>query len=357
MQIIKDNILKDVLQFCNECIFLTDRDLNFILVNCKLEEILELPSEYIIGKNIKDYILQKDLVLKEKEGKKEVTFMSSTGKKYEYSFNFMIKNCYLEDKKDAVLWIGTPKSDFNFSLFQERLLRLERMAEIGQLAAGIVHEVKNLLAIIDQASGWGKVLVGDNLEKLGSDGEELEKVFEEIENQTQRSSDITNEILTFVRTKHDQHQRVNLIELIENTLRLIRPELKSPLIEIEKRYRHRTNEISSETGLLQQVLINLLTNAIYAIRKKGKPGGKITIITKENENFLKVIIKDNGIGIPEDKQSKIFEFFFTTKPAGEGTGLGLALCKEIMTKLGGDIGFQSKFGEGSEFFITLPKGK
>ena len=357
MKIIKENILKDILQLCNECIFLTNTDLNFILVNFKLEEILELPSEYIIGKNIKDYILQKDLLLKEKEGKKELTFISSTGKKYEYSFYFVIKSCYLEDKKDAILWIGRPKNDLNFSLFQERLLRLERMAEIGQLAAGIVHEVKNLLAIIDQASGWGKVLVGDNLEKLGSDGEELEKVFEEIENQTQRSSDITNEILTFVRTKQGQHQRINLIELIEGTLNLIRPELKSPLIEIEKRYRHRTNEITSETGLLQQVLINLLTNAIYAIRKKGKPGGRITVITNEDENSLKITIKDNGIGIPEDKQSKIFEFFFTTKPAGEGTGLGLALCKEIMAKLGGDIGFQSKFGEGSEFFITLPKGK
>ncbi len=200
-------------------------------------------------------------------------------------------------------------------------------------------------------------MVKDNLERLGPDGEELEKIFEEIENQTQRSSDITNEILTFVRSPHEEHQQVNLTNLIENTLKLIGPELKSPRIKLEKQYGHTTNAISSNSGLLQQVLINLITNAIYAIRKKGISEGKIVVETKEDRDYIKVTIGDNGIGIPEDRQNRIFEFFFTTKPAGEGTGLGLALCREIMGKLGGDIGFQSKEREGSKFFITIPKGK
>ena len=351
---LEKNILRDILELSGEIILLTDMDYNFLLINYEFENIIGLSKKQILKAKLTDFIKEKKDLIELSQIPKTLTFISKSGEKYPFYIQHVTRDHYLPDKKKAILWIGVPKASTELKKFQKELIRLNRMAEVGQLASGIVHELRNPLAIINQASGWGKTLISDNKEKLGQDGDELERVFEEIESQTIRCRDITDELLNFVREPSTEKKEFSPIRLIESTLTLINADLKSPKIIIEKKYEHRERPIKSDFRIIQQILINLLSNAIYAIREKSIMDGKITIITQDQGNMFKIIIKDNGKGISQKDQEKIFDIFFTTKPRGQGTGLGLALCRDIISKLGGEIGFSSKYMEGSEFYITFP---
>jgi signal transduction histidine kinase len=106
--------------------------------------------------------------------------------------------------------------------------------------------------------------------------------------------------------------------------------------------------------LLEQVFVNLLSNAIYALLEKGGANGRIEIRTVKAESHIEISFTDNGPGIPEKDQAKIFELFYTTKPPGKGTGLGLPICQNIVRNLGGEITFESAVGVGTTFTVRLP---
>lgn len=302
-------ILKTILDNSYEIVFLTDENLKILCANFELEKILETTDAYLQNKSLLEFIDQKDIDKKIQKHSGEpipVTFISTSGTKYDYLLKFVKQKGYFSDNTTGILWFGINQEEINVKRFQEQLIRLERMAGIGNLAAGIIHELKNPLAIINQAAGWGKVLVEDNIDKLGNDGEELEKVFEEIVSQTLRCSDITNELLNFVRETKNPKRSFKVLNLIENSLKLLKSELKSPRIKVEKVYAHNVNEIEADFRLLEQVLINIISNAIYAIREKNIQDGHIKIQTYNDDDFLTISIKDNGIGIPEQKQKKDF---------------------------------------------------
>jgi two-component system NtrC family sensor kinase len=113
-------------------------------------------------------------------------------------------------------------------------------------------------------------------------------------------------------------------------------------------------EIQSDPKLLEQVFINLLSNAIYAIKQKGTCQGRIEIRTSKSGTNVEIVISDNGTGIPDEDREKIFDLFYTTKPTGKGTGLGMPICQNIVNKLGGDIIFESRVGEGTTFTVRIP---
>ncbi len=355
-----EKLLGDILTLSKEIIFLTDEDLFFVFINDEMEKVLEYPASYVRGKNLFDFVDKsgsalKGLIGKEGNGTVDISLVSKSKQVHRFRVNFSIREGYLEeDGRRGILWMGVPDVHLCFKIFRKELIRLNRLAEVGQLAAGIVHELKNPLTVINQAAGWGKVLVNDNKEKLGEDGEELEKVFEEIENQTLRCRDITNELLAFVRDSAPEKGSFSVVNLIEDTLKLLKSELKSPEIVIERRYEHKEEPITSDFRLLQQVLINLFSNAIDAIRQHNKSDGRLIIKTKTLGDKIRIAVEDNGGGIPPDVANKIFDMFYTTKPLGKGTGLGLPLCREIMNKLGGEIGFSTEVGRGTEFYIIFP---
>ncbi len=238
--------------------------------------------------------------------------------------------------------------------FNEELVRLDRLAETGRLAAGIVHEINNPLAVILEIIGWSKDLLADLKDLAPEHREELETAFEHIHKQTERCRSITRRVLAFARKAPPEKKEIDLKELLEETVTFLQPEFKYEDIQINFDFPSDPIKIISDPKKLEQVFVNLITNAIHAVKDKGSSQGRIRIKAALQDSFVEVSIEDNGIGIPYDIKKKIFDLFFTTKPAGTGTGLGLSISQNILKNLGGDIRFESEPGKGTTFTVKLP---
>lgn len=238
--------------------------------------------------------------------------------------------------------------------FQEDLVRIDRLAEMGRMAAGIVHDLKNPLSIINQAAGWAKVVVEDAKKLQADDRQELTKTLREIEEQTSRCRSITNQILDSVRESEPKHTFFSLQELLTDTLRYLQPELKYPPIEVITDFPKQEVSVQSDYKRLQQVVVNLLGNAIHAIRDKQDRTGTLRLSLNQKPAEAHIRIADNGRGMTEEVQKRIFDLFYTTKPEGMGTGLGLPICRRIVKRLGGRMWFESQVDVGTTFHISLP---
>jgi len=249
------------------------------------------------------------------------------------------------------------------------------MATIGQLVAGIAHEINNPVTFISggveslrtNLEDVGQVLnvyhriTTDNvkeklneIEKLKEKVEykealrEINKLIESIKTGTERTTEIVKGLRTFSRLDEDVLKIANIHEGIDSTLVLLRNKYKQR-IQIDKFYGD-IPDIECYPGQLNQVFMNILANAIDSINDAGK----IDITTLKSSGKVQISIKDSGKGIPENIKSKIFEPFFTTKEVGHGTGLGLSISLGIIEKHNGTITVISEVGKGSEFIITLP---
>ena len=251
--------------------------------------------------------------------------------------------------------LGVASDQSKWHKFQEDLVRIDRLTEMGRMAAAIVHDLKNPLSIINQAAGWGKVVVEDAQGVAEADRAELDRALREIEEQTSRCRAITNQILDFVRDTRPERKKFTLQSLIQDTLRYMEPELKYLTEQVTTEMPEAMVTVHSDYKLLQQVLVNLVSNAIHAVREKSEGKGHLHIMLREERDWGHIRIADNGPGIPEDVQEHIFELFYTTKPEGKGTGLGLPICRRIMKRLGGSIWFESQVGTGTTFHLSLPK--
>jgi len=246
---------------------------------------------------------------------------------------------------------GPEKKDW---LLDERLLQSQKLAAIGELSAGIAHEINNPLAIIRQEAEWMQHL----LKKLGGgDRKELEELqgsVHQIVQQVDRCTEITRNLLDFARKRDPVIQAVEVNRIIENMTMLVEKEAKHKNITIVRHYDANLPVIYSDAPQLRQVILNFLTNATHAIGKDGV----VTITTRlSNDAAVDIVIRDTGCGIPADHLSKIFDPFFTTKPPGQGTGLWLSICHGILLRLGGRIAVESTVGQGTEFTITLPRSR
>ena len=237
---------------------------------------------------------------------------------------------------------------------QEDLVRIDRLAEIGRIAAGVAHEINNPLAIISEASGWAGVVISDAKGLSPEDREELEKATKEISHQTKRCRSITHELLDFARGSTPALIEFDIHDVIRDSISFLKPELKHTSIEIDTQFMSGPLLMKSDPKLLEQVFVNFITNAIHAIRSKGEDKGYIRIKTLSINSDVEISFEDNGTGITEENQKKIFQLFFTTKAPGKGTGLGLSISQNIVKKLGGTITLDSKVGVGTNFTVRLP---
>lgn len=245
---------------------------------------------------------------------------------------------------------GPEKKDW---LLDERLLQSQKLAAIGELSAGIAHEINNPLAIIRQEAEWMQHL----LKKLGGDPKELAELqgsVHQIVHQVDRCTEITRNLLDFARKRDPVIQAVEVNRIIENMTMLVEKEARHKNITIVRHYDATLPLIYSDAPQLRQVILNFLTNATHAIGTDGV----VTITTRLNgDDAVDIVISDTGCGIPAEHLSKIFDPFFTTKPPGQGTGLGLSICHGIILRLGGRITVASQVGQGTEFTITLPRSR
>jgi two-component system NtrC family sensor kinase len=233
----------------------------------------------------------------------------------------------------------------------EKLVQSQKLASIGELSAGIGHEINNPLAIISQETEWMQHLLKQIGERDPKEVAELQDSLKEVLRQVDRCREITQNLLDFARKKEPVFQEVNVNKLIDDLSRLVEKETIRYHIEIRKDFQQDLPLVHTDAPSLRQVVLNLLTNATHAIEKDGR----IRIATQRSENgSVDIIVEDTGCGIPKDHLIKIFDPFFTTKPEGKGTGLGLSICHGIVDKLGGRISVSSEVGKGSTFVVTLP---
>ena len=250
--------------------------------------------------------------------------------------------------------IGICRDITRWKKFQEELIRVDRLAEIGRIASGIAHEINNPLAVISEISGWAGAVVSDAKGLTHEDREELETAVKRIKEQTRRCKSITHQLLGFVRDSTPDKTKIDVHELLKETIKFLKPELRYLPIEIAFNFSKEPLSTKSDPNMMEQVFLNLITNAIYAIKEEGRNDGKVEIKTKKSDSEVEVNIKDNGTGISEENQAKIFDLFFTTKPPGKGTGLGLPICQNIIKNLGGSLSFKSESGVGSTFTVRIP---
>ena len=233
---------------------------------------------------------------------------------------------------------------------QQQIVEHGKLAAIGQLAAGVAHEINNPVAIMMENAGWIQDLIHDSNLQEAEVREEILASAHEILSQGRRCRDITHSLLNFSRKTETPSTPIALSPLVEEVVNLLRPQAHKRGVSITAVILPTPNVLASPTEI-QQVLFNLVTNAMDAI---SHPHGAVTIRLYSQGNSVVLEVQDNGQGIPLEHQEHIFEPFFTTKPAGKGTGLGLAICASIIRRSGGVIEVQSKPGAGATFRVILP---
>jgi len=250
--------------------------------------------------------------------------------------------------------VGVCRDITMWKKIQEDLVQVDRLAEIGRIASGVAHEINNPLAIIAEASGWAGMVISDAKGLNPEDRKELEKAIKEISHQTGRCRSITHELLDFARGSAPELTEFDIHDILRESINFLRPELKHTSIEVDTQFIPGPLPIKSDPKLLEQVFVNFITNAIHAIRSKGDDKGCIRIKTLTTDSDVEISFEDNGVGITEENQKKIFQLFFSTKAPGKGTGLGLPISQNIIKKLGGTISLDSKPGVGTNLTVRLP---
>jgi two-component system NtrC family sensor kinase len=228
--------------------------------------------------------------------------------------------------------------------------RAEKLAAIGRLAAGVVHEINNPLATISACAEALESRVSEGEFKESAALEDLREYLGLIRSEAFRCKMITNGLLDFSRSRATAHVRVNLSDVISSATRLLSHQRRGEKVEFEIDTPDDLPPVSGDAGQLQQAVIALATNAIDAMPE----GGLLKIGSKANGKYVLVEVSDTGVGIPQQDITRIFEPFFTTKEIGKGTGLGLAVCYGILTEHGGSLDVQSTPGIGTTFTISLP---
>ncbi|HSQ23298.1 MAG TPA: response regulator [Pyrinomonadaceae bacterium] len=228
--------------------------------------------------------------------------------------------------------------------------RAEKLAAVGRLAAGVVHEINNPLATIAACAESLEKRIEEGAFGDSPDAEDLREYLGLIRDEAFRCKSITNGLLDFSRLRSGQRVPVNVSDLIKTTARLVTHQQRGDNIKIEIETADDLPVVLGDGGQLQQAVVALATNAIDAMPE----GGTLTLRAAQSGSRILIEVRDTGIGIAPGNLTKIFDPFFTTKDIGRGTGLGLAVCYGILSDHGGRLDVRSTVAVGTTFTITLP---
>jgi signal transduction histidine kinase len=254
---------------------------------------------------------------------------------------------------------------------QAQLIQSEKMASLGELTAGIAHEIQNPLNFVNNFSQVNTELLGEMREEIGKGNIDEVKAIADtlIENELKiyhhgaRADSIVKGMLQHSRVSTGQKELTDINALADEYFRLsyhgLRAKDKDFNVTLQTDFDESIGKINVVPHDIGRVLLNLFNNAFYAVNEKKKQASEayepnVVVNTKRLDNRIEITVKDNGKGIPEKVVDKIFHPFFTTKPTGHGTGLGLSLSYDIVKAHGGELKVQSKEGEGAEFTVLLP---
>lgn len=246
------------------------------------------------------------------------------------------------------------RADMEKEMMNEQVIETGKLASVGELAAGIAHEINNPVAIMIEEAGWIGDLVAEETNMESERAQEINRALKQIETQGERCKEITHKLLSFARRTDPRMMEVDVNELIEEILSISEQRSKFSNVKLVKNLQPDLPTIFASPSELQQVLLNLVNNALDAM---GSEGGTIEVSTRVKEDHIVVDVADTGQGIPKAILPRIFDPFFTTKPVGKGTGLGLSICFGIVKKMGGSISVNSAVGVGTTMHVHLPLPK
>lgn len=233
---------------------------------------------------------------------------------------------------------------------QAQLLRSGKLAAVGELAAGVAHEINNPLSAVLTYS----VLLREKAEAAPPETlREFPKLIDRlriIEEAARRCKDIADKLLTFSRQDGSEMRRVDLAAMVDSSIELMKPVIQRNGIVFERQIEADLPTVRGNLGNLQQVMFNLFNNAVFAMSE----GGKLSVTVRRVDEACELAIADDGSGIEESILERVFEPFYTTKPPGQGTGLGLSIVYGIIQAHDGDIQVDTEVGQGSTFRVRLP---
>ncbi|MEO7483965.1 MAG: ATP-binding protein [Ferruginibacter sp.] len=344
-------------------------------MNQHLQKILD-----IIQQNEKLTAEEKDLLIKEAKATDSALtiteFKLERTEKVKRTTAILLEETIeeLEQKRKAVEETNDAlqKSLDDLKATQTLLIQSEKMASLGELTAGIAHEIQNPLNFVNNFSEVSTELVEEmneeiekgNLDNAKQIAQDLKQNLEKINHHGKRAGEIVKGMLQHSRTSSGVKELTDLNALADEYLRLayhgLRAKDKTFNAAMKTDYDENIGLVNIIPQDIGRVILNLITNAFYVINEKKKLNVAgyepvVSVSTKKMEDRIEIKVSDNGNGIPQKVLDKIFQPFFTTKPTGQGTGLGLSLSYDIVKTHGGELKVETKEGEGSTFIISLPK--
>lgn len=236
-------------------------------------------------------------------------------------------------------------------MMSKQVIESSKLASIGELAAGIAHEINNPVAIMVEEAGWIEDLLEEEEFKEGENLAEFYRALRQINTQGKRCKDITYKLLSFARKTDSRLQEISINQSLEEVVYLSSQRARFSNININTELQEGLPILKASETELQQVFLNFLNNALDSMEKRG---GELFVRSWLDGKDIAIAIEDNGPGIAQSNLTRIFDPFYTTKPVGKGTGLGLSICYGIVKKLGGSIEVQSEVNKGSKFTIRIP---
>jgi two-component system NtrC family sensor kinase len=340
-------------------LYAIDRDYQIVAWNRNRElGELGLPRGEVLGKNIFDVLTKQSRELLEREFSRvfatgeihriEQETVTGSGD----TNHWLISKIPMRaDENDEVSHVITVGENITARVKAHRAVaRAEKLAAVGRLAAGVVHEINNPLATIAACAESLEKRIEEGAFSDSPDAEDLREYLGLIRDEAFRCKSITNGLLDFSRLRAGQRVPVDMTEIIKATARLVTHQHRGDNVQIVVEAAAGLPAVSGDVGQLQQAVVALATNAIDAMPE----GGTLTLRAIRTESRVLVQVTDTGIGITPENMTKIFDPFFTTKDVGRGTGLGLAVCYGILSDHGGRLDVRSSLGTGTTFTITLP---
>jgi PAS domain S-box-containing protein len=344
-----------------DMIFTVNEDEEYVYVSPAVTSMLGYQPSELIGNRFISYVHPDDRHVIEEEIKRTYTVGYKVSGDSEYRMRqasgswlwVVSRGSRVIDKNGELLYfIGIIRDITEHKMAEEEKRRLEekaqvasRLAAVGEMAAGIAHEINNPLTGV---LGFSQML----MEKKDVP-DDIKEALALIADGSSRVADIVKRLLTFARQTKPVKTLASLNELIENTLKLREYVLRTNNIKVITVFDPELPWSVVDPGQMQQVFLNLIVNAEQAM-KKANGKGTLTIRTEKKNNDIRLIFQDDGPGITKENMGHLFEPFFTTKEPGEGTGLGLSLSRSIILEHNGKMSVESEFGRGVTFILELP---
>lgn len=336
-----------------------DRNGNILDINKMGETLFGEVKNVIVGKDFKSYVIPSEreyykvmlnkVTVERSISSHEGHFLQSNGNIIDLEFS---SACVNIGDKEILLTILTDMTETN-QLRKQSMLN-EKLATIGTLSAGIMHEINNPLSwMLTNLSLLSKKLAKLEYDQNKTLGQEFKEITEETLDGAKRIQDIVFSLKGFAHADEDEFTPTDINKVLLTTIKMVSGESKQRA-KIETEFQSNLPLALINSGKLQQVFLNIVINAIQAFPEGKIDNNLIRINTSLVNNKIIIEMMDNGEGIPPENISKIFDPFFTTKPAGKGSGLGLSICHDIINSFRGNLSVKSALGEGTTFTISIP---